>query len=332
MKGLYLKCDMEKFDKDLIIGYLQETLSEVDKLRFYDWINESKENKDFYFDLKTVYDASVLSMRKYDIEKSWKKLLKKRRIRYLTSKPFYVSLAKYAAIILLTVSTTIFFQNLNKTNSENVYYKSGNGIVADKITLPDGTEVSLSSNTSFSYNTQYNKDNRTVYLEGEGFFNVIHQTEKPFIVKIKNQEIQALGTKFNVKSYENDSVNVTILVEGSVSITTNNKIEKSLILSPNQQLIYYRDNDEITLNNVTANTYANWIKGYYNFDGERLEDIFTKLSELYGLHIIIQNPQLKDKNFRGTFYRGQSIKDILEIINLSIKMDYIIEENKIFVR
>ena len=82
--------------------------------------------------------------------------------------------------------------------------------------MPDGTEISMGSQTNFRYDPQYGKEKRVVYLEGEAFFNVAKQKDKPFIVVVNGQEIEALGTKFNVDAYHYWKVPFVWLVRGSV--------------------------------------------------------------------------------------------------------------------
>lgn len=321
---------MEKLNSDLIIGHLQGTLSEVEKEQFYTWVNKSQENKDFFFELKTVYDASLMSMRKYDIEKSWKKLLRKRRTRFLSSKRFYITFSKYAAVILITALTTILIQT-SKNNSENIYYKSGDGIVADQIILPDGTQVNLSANTEFHYNTDFGKSNRTVYLDGEGYFDVNKHDDLPFIVKVQYQDIEALGTKFNVMAYKNDSINMATLLEGSIRIVTKGITEEAVILSPDQQLEYNKEKNELLKKEVDASTYANWVNGYYDFDGQTFGEMLNKLGDLYGVEFVIESEELKNKRYNTKFYRDQSINEILEIFKTSIGINYNISEKQIYI-
>jgi len=92
-------------------------------------------------------------------------------------------------------------------------YVGGDGLEADVVVLPDGTRVSLGTRTSFSYDSRYGKSERIVQLEGEAYFEVAKDKDKPFIVKTKEQSIEALGTKFNVSAYPTDSLLTTTLLE-----------------------------------------------------------------------------------------------------------------------
>jgi ferric-dicitrate binding protein FerR (iron transport regulator) len=193
----------------------------------------------------------------------------------------------------------------------------GKAIERACVDLPDGTEISMGSQTNFRYDPQYGKEKRVVYLEGEAFFNVAKQKDKPFIVVVNGQEIEALGTKFNVDAYPSDSVVTTTLLEGSIRLVSE-KVNTSTVLTPNQQYIYHKNKGSYKVTQVDAALYTSWISGYYYFHEENLEGILARLGNIYGVSFRIQSDKLKERRFTGTFYRGQSIKDILDIINISI--------------
>ena len=138
------------------------------------------------------------------------------------------------------------------------------------------------SQTNFRYDPQYGKEKRVVYLEGEAFFNVAKQKDKPFIVVVNGQEIEALGTKFNVDAYPSDSVVTTTLLEGSIRLVSE-KVNTSTVLTPNQQYIYHKNKGSYKVAQVDAALYTSWISGYYYFHEENLEGILARLGNIYGV-------------------------------------------------
>jgi len=199
-----------------------------------------------------------------------------------------------------------------------------------EIELPDGTIVTVASNTTFFYDSDYGKKDRVVHLEGEAYFDVAKQKSKPFIVKVKNQSIEALGTKFNVMAYPSDSLLTTTLVEGSVRLTTGNNA-KETVLKPNQQLTYNNIRNVIEIANVDASRFTSWTTGYYYFSQQTLKAIFYKLSHVYGITFDVKSEDLNKKIFTGTFYRGQSVNNILEVISLSIPIKYEINDRVVII-
>lgn len=183
-------------------------------------------------------------------------------------------------------------------------YVGGDGLEADVVVLPDGTRVSLGTRTSFSYDSRYGKSERIVQLEGEAYFEVAKDKDKPFIVKTKEQSIEALGTKFNVSAYPTDSLLTTTLLEGSVLLTTQNLLHP-MVLKPNEQFVYNKRTRSALLQQVDANRFVSWTTGYYYFPEQSLEAILYRLSHVYGVQFTVKSEALKRRTFTGTFYRGR---------------------------
>ena len=266
-----------------------------------------------------------------DMEGSWDRLLKKRKVFYPRKKSRWLQLGNYAAVSFITVCLTSLFLTFNKDEDKiATRYIGGDGLDADVVELPDGTQVCLGSKTVFHYENDYGRKERTVYLEGEAYFEVAKDKDKPFIVKTKEQNIEALGTKFNVTAYASDSLLTTTLLEGAIRLKTENILHQT-ILKPNQQFIYNRNTHAGDVRNVDAKQFTSWTTGYYYFPEQSLEAILYRLSHVYGVQFTVTSEALNKRTFTGTFYRGQSIKDIMEIVNLSIPIKYRIDDRHITV-
>lgn len=317
---------------ELIIGNLHDKLTPEETDSFYDWVNESASNKELFFEMKAMYDAGISINNAINIDESWQRLLNKKQKLQSGRLTFWYRISSYAAVALLAVAiSSVFFFFFHKSdNGMYAKYIGGDGLEADVVVLPDGTHVSLGSKTTFHYDKNFGKDKRIVYLEGEAYFDVAKQKDKPFIVKTKEQEVEALGTKFNVTAYAFDSLLTTTLLEGAVRLKTEN-IHHQIILEPNQQFVYNRNTHATDLRNVDAKQFTSWTTGYYYFPEQSLEAILYRLSHVYGVQFTVKSEALNKRTFTGTFYRGQSIKDIMEIVNLSIPINYRIDDHHITV-
>ncbi|GKG72989.1 FecR family protein [Parabacteroides sp. AM58-2XD] len=321
---------MENEHTELIIGYLQNNLTQEETDCFYNWVNESASNKELFFEIKAMYDAGLPLSTPWETSESWERLLNKKKNSQSRRFNLWYQISTYAAVALLAVAISsmyfLFFHE--EDNSLYSKYIGGDGLEADVVELPDGTHISLGSKTTFHYDKDYGKDKRIVYLEGEAYFDVAKQKDKPFIVKTKEQDIEALGTKFNVMAYPLDSLVVTTLSEGSVRLTSLNMAHPT-ILKPDQQLIYNRNTKKSYLQDVDAQQYSSWTSGYYYFPQQSLQAILDRLSHVYGIQFTVNSEALNKRTFTGTFYRGQSIKDIMDIINLSIPIRYKIDDHHV---
>lgn len=321
---------MENEHTELIIGYLQNNLTQEETDCFYNWVNESASNKELFFEIKAMYDAGLPLSTPLETSESWGRLLNKKKNSQSRRFNLWYQISTYAAVALLAVAISsmyfLFFHE--EDNSLYSKYIGGDGLEADVVELPDGTHISLGSKTTFHYDKDYGKDKRIVYLEGEAYFDVAKQKDKPFIVKTKEQDIEALGTKFNVMAYPLDSLVITTLLEGSVQLKTMNFPERT-IMRPNQQLIYNRNTKQASLFHVDARQFTSWTTGYYYFYEQSLKAILDRLSHVYGMQFTVNSEILNQRTFTGTFYRGQSIKDIMEIVNLSIPIKYKIDDRHV---
>lgn len=323
---------MEHDYTELVIGYLQGNLSKEETDLFYDWVNESASNKETFFEIKAMYDTGLFLGKPLDTASSWQRLLNKKKNSQTRRFNLWYQISSYAAVALIAVAISSVFFLFIRDDDKYLYsrYIGGDGLEADVVELPDGTHVSLGSKTTFYYDKDFGKDKRIVYLEGEAYFDVAKQNNKPFIVKTKEQDIEALGTKFNVMAYLTDSMVITTLLEGSVRLTTMNIAEQT-ILKPDQQFVYNRNTRSTYLQKVDAQRFISWTTGYYYFSEQSLKAILDRLSHIYGAEFTINSDSLNKRTFSGTFYRGQSIKDIMEIINLSIPIKYKIDERHVMI-
>jgi len=324
---------MKETPYELFEQYLQNTLDTEAERAFYEWVNASNENKQLFFEFKFWKEAGNES-KEIDIEASWQRLLAKQDPAPARTGSFLnYSFLKYAAAVALVIVGTLLYLLIfsNKDNTPATLYITGNTTKADQLVLPDGTNVMLGPNSTFSLAPAFNDKQRVVYLKGEALFNVSQNKEKAFIVKTALQDIQVLGTKFNVQAYPNDLYYTTTLLEGAVSMTTKGLREKA-ILKPNQQLIYNRKNNSQKVQVVDANRYASWVEGYYYFADQTLNEILSRLSHIYGFSFQIENPALATKKFTGTFRKEQSIDDILAIIKISIPITYTFTNNNIIIK
>ncbi len=185
--------------------------------------------------------------------------------------------------------------------------------------LPDGTHVWLNSAGMLSYDHSYNKKERIVHLQGEAYFEVSQNKRRPFIVKINDISVEALGTSFDVKAYpEDDSVTAT-LIEGSIRV---NSPAQSEILIPNEKLTVTKHNGHFAKSRLLdAEKNISWINNQLSFEQERLEDIAKILERMYSIRIIFASENLKDIRFSGTI-KNNNLGNVLELISFVSPIRY----------
>lgn len=268
--------------------------------------------------------------------------------------PFYL---KYAAAILVIVVSSLYFFN-NSLEKEpktlaQIEVSAENGS-RKRVMLPDGTSVLLNSGSKLQYNSEFGENTRDVTLFGEAFFDVVKQTEHPFIVHTEDINIKVLGTAFNVKSYPDDDVVETTLIRGLVEI----KREEQ----PTAEAIYLHPNEKVTMprcancgDQAKKETVVNepetkpgtvvqldsiakdkewvetaWIYNRLEFRKSSFADIAKKLERWYGVDITIGDEQLARQTFNGSF-ENETLEQALNALQKTISFTYKINNNEVLI-
>lgn len=220
-------------------------------------------------------------------------------------------------------------QHQQNTASINTLYtpKGGNYTVM----LSDGTKITLNAASKLSYPSRFSSEQRNVTLEGEAFFEVrpsSHLGKKiPFLVKTQSQEIEVLGTSFNVKDYTDERLAKTTLIHGTVRVRLpNRKISK--LLSPGQQAIVYDNSINAALVDTTA--VLDWKNGLIYFNDETLANIMKKIERWYDVEVVFQNidPNIR---FGGSASKYKNLADVLHRLELTGDVKFITKGRRIIV-
>lgn len=194
------------------------------------------------------------------------------------------------------------------------------------IQLSDGTIVWMNAGSTLTYPRIFDNNKREVTLEGEAFFEVSRDPEKPFIIKTDKQSIKVLGTSFNVDNYKNRSQVRTTILSGEVKISTDYGYE---ILHSGQQITVS------SKGNIVKKVYPQdaiaWKEGRFLFDNERLEDVMDKIGVWYDIHIEFSHSELKEERIFATGNRQENLSMVLDKIEATGVANFTIEKEKILI-
>ncbi|WP_316788354.1 FecR family protein [Pedobacter frigoris] len=196
-----------------------------------------------------------------------------------------------------------------------------------QINLPDGTKVWLNAVSSLRFPARFSGNQRKVELSGEGYFEVAHNKKMPFKVKTADQEVEVLGTHFNINSYPDETETMTTLLEGSVSV--NSAIAGSAMLKPGQQSLLSGNNLKVAVADVDAA--IAWKNGEFRFNDEKLESIMHKVSRWYNVEVVYQDDKLRTEPFGGVITRFAKVSELLKMLELTQEVKFKIENNTIVV-
>jgi hypothetical protein len=232
--------------------------------------------------------------------------------------------------VALQKGTTYQTQNAS-SNGEEIVYKDGrrenrDKLVYNTLTIPrggqffiklsDGTQVWLNSETQLKYPVSFvDGESRQVELVyGEAYFEVSHSTKhkgSDFKVMHDQQDVQVLGTKFNIKAYKDETHIYTTLVEGSVAVNTGSI---NRVLKPGEQSKLEISGDGLSITTVDVNAEIAWIHGDFVFQYKSLGEIMNVLSRWYDMDVTFEHDTLANMEFNGQLSKFQSIEDILQMI------------------
>lgn len=196
------------------------------------------------------------------------------------------------------------------------------------LVLSDSSRVYINSASKLIYPVLFNNEKREVTLEGEAYFEIHRNEDKPFIVNINGMKIEVLGTSFNIKAYQDENKVFTTLLEGKIRLNTDADNDE-WILAPNQQAVLTKESNNITIREVDAEQYIGWKNGIYYFTNQSLEEIMRTLSRWYDFEYEFENDALRKIHFEGGLNKYDNINPILEIMQSTGKVKIKIEGNKI---
>lgn len=315
------KIEDDKF-LELVTGKLFTETKKEEENKLEEFLQEEK-NRILYDQVKEIHEKLPKSKPIYGFsaERSWaivNNYFHQKKIR------LFVNISKYAAIILLAffIGTLI---NINwKSKVDEPLFSEIDVPLGQmsNITLYDGTQAWLNSGTSIKYANSFGDKNRKVILEGEAFFKV-KNGEIPFIVQLKNCEIEVMGTSFNAKSYSDENFSEVTLVEGSVKMNTlsGNEIVR---LKPSEQITVSDNLKSSCIKTVDTEFYNSWTEGKIVFHEERLADIIVRLERWYNLDVRLENQKIGDLCFSGTILKNKPFNQIAKAfeILLPVKIEY----------
>ncbi|TKC61266.1 DUF4974 domain-containing protein [Pedobacter hiemivivus] len=196
-----------------------------------------------------------------------------------------------------------------------------------EVVLPDGTKVWLNSASSIQFPTAFTGTERKVSLEGEAYFEVAKNKAMPFKVKTSLQEIEVLGTHFNIMAYDNENSIKTTLVEGSVKVSSKGG---RALLKPGQQAELNKINNHLSIQEVSTRDAIAWKSGIFMFAHEDIRSILNKISRWYDVEVIYKNTASANR-YSGSISRFEDVTEVLKTMEMTGTVHFEIKGRRIYV-
>ncbi|MDR1381613.1 MAG: FecR domain-containing protein [Tannerella sp.] len=321
-----------------------------------------KEYRDTYF---TVRNCRRANTSYYDVDEAWA------RVSSAMDTPGRIHramrpLLRYAAVFILAFGAGLAAMYFHPRQVETETVENGVSYTEytvpygsrSMITLPDSSSIWLNAGSRLRYNSTFNQTGREVFIEGEAYFKVARNEEKPFYVKTSAATLKVLGTSFNIKAYaEEDNVETTV-ESGSVQVLRNVKglLSDRLILTAGQKATIVKSvrigdaalstlpspavpaggsmlpeevaEKTIVAKNVMTELYTSWKDARWIIEKESLESLAVRLERRYNVQISFTDQTLKNFSFSGTL-KEETLEQVLEAIKLSAPVNYTVRQNRV---
>ncbi len=333
-------------DKKLLRKYIDNncTSAEVDEV--FEWVQKQKDEydgkvllKDFWneIDRTEAMDENFAQRR---LDRIHHRINLSRQDKWLTGKFFFLPgknrffvtfLSKAAAILLISVMTlfiyTYFFQSdQNASQLAEIISPAGS---RTSLELSDGTKVWLNQGSKMIYPQKFTGRTRTVRLSGEGYFDVAHDKTRPFIVESRGMEVRAVGTRFNVKAYMDDTDFETTLESGKIIILKKIPDKELTVcqMSPGQHFIINNKTNKYSLKTGELAKYVSWKEGKLVFKDDKMDKVAERLSRWYNVEIIIKDPEVRELTYTATFV-DESLDQVLEMLEVITPISYTVSDRE----
>ena len=254
-------------------------------------------------------------MRRIATEEDFIRRTKRRKM------PLFLKIAAVAASLVVAVLSGYFISEAD--HKIQVYEVLADRGQKSMVTLPDGSRIWLNSASKITYTSDFNSKNRNITLEGEAYFDVAKNNELPFVVSTDDMSVTALGTEFNVKSYEEDECVTATLVGGRIR-TEAGGLE--VILNPWEEVVLDKNSGKLVKTNVSnRRDSVPWRKNVILFEGETLDQVAVMLERMYNVEVIVDEG-IGEYGYTGLI-SNNSLTNVLDLISGTSPVDYTLTGN-----
>lgn len=307
-----------------------------------EWINLSEDNRLLYVEFKKAWETTTVSNNncEVDINKAWNKFKvladfnEEQNLQTTKTKISKRGILYYASRIaaLVIVSFGIYFLFNNEKPIDTVRYSSVVEQNNSPIILPDGSKITVKSGVEVEYPEYFSDDIRNVDFEGEAFFEVVSNPEKPMIIACENLRVKVLGTSFSLSNFKDSDEISVYLKSGKVlfySVDENGNINDQISLKPGQKGVYNKNSELISKFEIADENYIAWKTGVLEFVNAPLSDVINVLENTYNINVKC-NYSIGDYSLTARF-SNETPESILESLKVVYGFNYEINDNTILI-
>lgn len=313
--------------EEILVKYLLGEATVAEQLSVDRWLREEDKNRRYFEQFKTIWDASkqLDARQDVDVQGAWERfndrLVREEQPQLLpANRRSYFNFSRMAAAAVIVLALGYYFYYTKAP----VVLVAQQQVVVD--TLPDRSVVTLNKASALRYQKSFNKKNRKVSLEGEAFFEITANKDRPFEIEINDVQVKVVGTSFNVKN-KMDATEV-IVETGIVQVLANGR---SMAVHPGQKIIVDKDSGTMLLQSNQSQLYNYYRTHELICNNTPLSQLVEALNDAYGSHIIIANPATAQMKITTRFKQG-SLNDILDVIAATLNLEVVRKSEQIIIQ
>lgn len=306
--------------KILITNHLSGQSTPEESRQLLILVSQNKNVENLYKELQLVWTVSSANYFRKKKEEELCSLHSRMTIkepRLIKRKYVWITTVAASLLLLLGGNAYLWFSRNSLlqefANSDTPYIISAPTASRTMVTLPDGTHVTLNAGSQLSYLRNFGSKNRRIKLTGEAIFDVAKDTERPFLVNVGEMTVSVLGTKFDITAYPEEDITVS-LFRGKVKLNTQHGT--TLTLLPNEQAHFNRKTGILNKSTFTHGDIPQWTNGDLKFNQVPFSQIARMLERRFNVSIHINDDQLANERFAGSFSQEEGLNDILNDINM----------------
>ena len=307
----------EHIEFEILTGkYLAGETTAEEQVTLENWVKASEANKRLFLEWKHAWQMAGINAMNFNIEKAkqiiadnfaTEESVMLKIPREPATRKLNISWRIAAAVVIFAALGFLLFTMFGNNEQQLVASKS---VVAG--TLADGSKITLNQNSTLVYPKKFDDDQRKVKLNGDAFFEVAKNPEKPFIIEAGETQIKVLGTSFYVDARPGQNQEEVTVKSGRVALIAPD--QSQVILTAGQKGIFIKNEKDLYKEENPDENYLAWKTGLIRFENTELGQVAKVLNRTYGVHITLQNRALENCRITANF-ENQTLADILLIVS-----------------
>lgn len=316
----------DKFFEEKLNDYIAGTLSAEEKTAFFSLIQESEEYRRKYEQaarLRALLHIPALEEEKEESYRKFSRRMRAAREKRAVSFAIGWRWMSVAAVVLAVLVSAVSIFLYKRTLPVNLACETSVPLGSQvRLVLPDSSTVVLNSGSVLKYSAAFGKKERSVYLSGEGYFEVKKDKKRAFHVFAGETEIEVTGTVFNVCAYPENELTEVDLIEGGVRVKAG---KKHVMLKPNERAVYNKKSGSLVCANYETYKAALWTTGKLSFVNASFLDILKDIERKYNVKIRVESKKIRHETFSGTINLNMTLQEVLNFIDVDKK--YVFESS-----